>query len=65
MLELNIALWFLACDILAVLALDIQGEVSFTKNGRQLGVAYRLPQGTTGPFFPALVLKNAQVSGRF
>lgn len=40
----------------------VQREVSFTKNGRELGVAYTLPPGLDGPFFPAVVLKNAQAS---
>lgn len=31
------------------------------KNGRDLGVAFHLPPGTKGPFFPAVAFKNAQV----
>lgn len=35
--------------------------MSFTKNGRELGVAYDLRPGSAGPFFPAVAFKNAQV----
>lgn len=38
-----------------------QGEISFSKNGRDLGVAFKLPPGAKGPFFPAVALKSAQV----
>lgn len=40
---------------------SLQGEVSFSKNGKELGVAFKLPSGVRGPFFPAVALKSAQV----
>lgn len=44
-------------------SLHWQGEISFSKNGRDLGVAFKLPAGAKGPFFPAVALKSAQVGG--
>ncbi|CAN0441018.1 unnamed protein product [Ascophyllum nodosum] len=43
----------------------LKGEISFSKNGRDLGVAFHLPPGTKGPFFPAVAFKNAQASFNF
>lgn len=39
----------------------LKGEISFSKNGKELGVAFKLPAGARGPFFPAVALKSAQV----
>lgn len=35
--------------------------MSFSKNGKDLGVAFKLPSDAKGPFFPAVALKSAQV----
>ncbi|CAM9446547.1 unnamed protein product [Hapterophycus canaliculatus] len=43
----------------------LKGEISFSKNGRDLGVAFYLPSGAKGPFFPAVALKAAQASFNF
>ncbi|CAB1097238.1 unnamed protein product [Ectocarpus sp. CCAP 1310/34] len=43
----------------------VKGEISFSKNGRDLGVAFKLPPGAKGPFFPAVALKSAQASFDF
>lgn len=40
-----------------------QGEVSFSKNGQELGVAFNVPaESRKEQFFPAVAFKNAQVS---
>lgn len=40
-----------------------QGEVSFSKNGQELGVAFNVPADREAEgFFPAVAFKNAQVS---
>ena len=42
-----------------------QGEVSFSKNGQELGVAFDVPADSRAEeFFPAVAFKNAQVSRR-
>eukprot|EP00903_Cladosiphon_okamuranus_P009582 g9124.t1 len=43
----------------------VKGEISFSKNGKELGVAFKLPSGAKGPFFPAVALKSAQASFDF
>lgn len=48
--------------------LDLQkGEISFTKNGKHLGVAFRLndQMRTHETFYPAVVLKNAEMLFNF
>eukprot|EP00943_MAST-04B_sp_MAST-4B-sp1_P003932 g3932.t1 len=40
-------------------------EISFSINGKSCGVAYTLSSKMKGPFFPAVVLKNAQMSFNF
>jgi len=41
-------------------------EISFTKNGQYLGLAFTLPENMKGfAFFPAVVLKNAEMSLNF
>lgn len=42
-----------------------KGEVSFTKNGVNLGVAFTLNAQKGQTFFPAVVLKNAEMSFNF
>ncbi|CAM9116132.1 unnamed protein product [Discosporangium mesarthrocarpum] len=42
-----------------------QGEISFTKDGVELGQAFKLGPAQTGPFFPAFSFKNAQASFNF
>lgn len=42
------------------------GEISFTKNGENLGVAFTLaPERRADCYFPAVVLKNAEMSFNF
>uniref|UniRef100_A0A8D8MUA2 ATP-dependent RNA helicase n=3 Tax=Culex pipiens TaxID=7175 RepID=A0A8D8MUA2_CULPI len=54
------------CDVIGC-CLDLdRGEVSFTKNGVSLGVAFRIDGNIKGgSFFPAVVLKNAEMSFNF
>lgn len=43
-----------------------KGSVSFTKNGNDLGEAFKIPPHLTGEtFFPAVVLKNAEILFNF
>lgn len=43
-----------------------QGEISFSKNGQELGVAFDVPADSRAEqFFPAVAFKNAQVSRRW
>ena len=56
--SLTPTLWPMATPICAIF---FQGEISFSKNGKELGVAFKLPPSAKGPFFPAVVLKSAQV----
>ncbi|EDW44456.1 ATP-dependent RNA helicase Ddx1 [Drosophila sechellia] len=53
-------------DVIGCL-LDLQRqEVSFTKNGQNLGVAFRLPDNLAKEtFYPAVVLKNAEMQFNF
>lgn len=53
-------------DVIGCL-LDLQRlEVSFTKNGQNLGVAFRLPENLAkDTFYPAVVLKNAEMQFNF
>lgn len=39
--------------------------ISFSKNGKDLGVAFTLGGHVKGPLFPAVVLKNAQMGFNF
>ncbi|CAN0255500.1 unnamed protein product, partial [Laminaria digitata] len=40
----------------------VKGEVSFSKNGQELGVAFNVPADSRKEqFFPAVAFKNAQV----
>ena len=39
--------------------------ISFSKNGVDLGVGFTISSRITGPLFPAVVLKNAQISFNF
>jgi len=42
------------------------GEISFSKNGKDLGVAFQIPRGQLGfGFYPAVVLKNAEMHFAF
>eukprot|EP00941_MAST-03F_sp_MAST-3F-sp1_P001199 g1199.t1 len=41
------------------------GEISFSRNGKWLGVAFSLPKKFKGPVYPALCLKNAEISVNF
>lgn len=42
------------------------GEIRYTKNGEDLGVAFKLDQARRSDcFFPAVVLKNAEMSFNF
>ncbi|XP_044735811.1 ATP-dependent RNA helicase Ddx1 isoform X2 [Chrysoperla carnea] len=54
------------CDVIGNL-LDLDnGEIKFTKNGQDLGLAFKLNgQMKSGPYFPAVVLKNAEMSFNF
>uniref|UniRef100_A0A8D8KML3 ATP-dependent RNA helicase n=2 Tax=Culex pipiens TaxID=7175 RepID=A0A8D8KML3_CULPI len=54
------------CDVIGC-CLDLdRREVSFTKNGVSLGVAFRIDGNIKGgSFFPAVVLKNAEMSFNF
>ncbi|XP_055693754.1 ATP-dependent RNA helicase Ddx1 [Lutzomyia longipalpis] len=53
-------------DVIGCL-LDLQGnEVKFMKNGKDLGVAFRVPDNLrTETFYPAVVLKNAEMLFNF
>lgn len=53
-------------DVIGCL-LDLQvGEISFTKNGKNLGVAFRIPDNMKREaFYPAVVLKNAEMLFNF
>ncbi|KAH8314855.1 hypothetical protein KR074_005377 [Drosophila pseudoananassae] len=53
-------------DVIGCL-LDLQRlEVSFTKNGQSLGIAFRLPENLAKEtFYPAVVLKNAEMQFNF
>ena len=39
--------------------------ISFSKNGDDLGVAFHLSESVKGPLFPAVVVKNAEMSFNF
>lgn len=42
------------------------GEIRYTKNGEDLGVAFKLDQSRRSDcYFPAVVLKNAEISFNF
>jgi ATP-dependent RNA helicase DDX1 len=41
------------------------GTIGYTKDGADLGVAFQLPHGFKGPLYPAVVLKNAEMSFNF
>lgn len=42
------------------------GEIRFTKNGEDFGVAFKLDQSRRSDcYFPAVVLKNAEISFNF
>lgn len=42
------------------------GEIRYTKNGEDLGVAFKLDQSRRADcYFPAVVLKNAEMSFNF
>lgn len=42
------------------------GEIRFSKNGEDLGVAFKLDQSRRSDcYFPAVVLKNAEMSFNF
>ncbi|XP_068148443.1 ATP-dependent RNA helicase Ddx1 [Drosophila tropicalis] len=53
-------------DVIGCL-LDLQRlEISFTKNGQHLGVAFKIPENMSREtFYPALVLKNAEMAFNF
>lgn len=42
------------------------GEIHYTKNGEDLGVAFKLDQSRKSDcYFPAVVLKNAEINFNF
>jgi ATP-dependent RNA helicase DDX1 len=53
-------------DVIGCL-IDLQrGEISFTKNGKNLGVAFKIhDQQRNDAFYPAVVLKNAEMQFNF
>ncbi|KAL4711857.1 hypothetical protein ACJJTC_006026 [Scirpophaga incertulas] len=53
-------------DVIGCLLSLTNGEISYTKNGEDLGVAFRLDQSRKSDcYFPAVVLKNAEMSFNF
>jgi hypothetical protein len=55
-------LWFCFYEIYYIQ----DGVISFTKNGRPLGEAFRLPQPLRGQvLYPAICLKNAEMGFNF
>lgn len=53
-------------DVVGCLLDLVKMEISFTKNGKNLGVAFRIPdQQKNETFYPAVVLKNAEILFNF
>lgn len=53
-------------DVIGCLLNLNNGEISYTKNGEKLGVAFTLaPERRADCYFPAVVLKNAEMSFNF
>lgn len=53
-------------DVIGCLLDLVNNEISFTKNGNDLGLAFSIPNNLkTETFYPAVVLKNAEMSFNF
>ena len=52
-------------DVIGCYLSSDKHEISFSINGKSCGIAYKLSPKAKGPFFPAVVLKNAQMSFNF
>eukprot|EP00959_Pyramimonas_sp_CCMP1952_P177599 3712432-Pyramimonas_sp.AAC.1 len=54
-------------DVIGCLLNIANGEIAFTKNGEDLGVAFNLPQHMRGgcAFYPSVCLKNSEIDLNF
>uniref|UniRef100_A0A336MTA5 ATP-dependent RNA helicase n=1 Tax=Culicoides sonorensis TaxID=179676 RepID=A0A336MTA5_CULSO len=53
-------------DVIGCLLDLVKMEISFTKNGQNLGLAFKIPDNLRNEtFYPAVVLKNAEMSFNF
>ena len=52
-------------DVIGCFFIFLKRQIRFSINGKSCGVAYNLSPKAKGPFFPAVVLKNAQMSFNF